>query len=86
MQSCEVEAHLMQKELIIRVDEDIYEELNRVVGPANISQYIESLIRPHITGLDLESAYRQMAEDELREREALEIAEATIGDADNEAR
>ena len=76
----------MQKELTIRVDEDIYEELKRVVGPAHISEYIESLIRPHIAGLDLESAYRQMAEDESREREAWEIAEATIGDAENEAR
>ena len=76
----------MQKELTIKVDEDIYEELGRVVGPDHISEYIESLIRPHIIGLDLESAYRQMAEDEAREREALEIAEATIGDADNEAR
>ena len=76
----------MQKELTIRVDEDVYEELGRVVGQDHISEYIESLIRPHIIGLDLESAYRQMAEDESREREALEIVEATIGDADNEAR
>ena len=76
----------MQKELTITVDEEIYEELNRSVGPEHISQFIESLIRPHIIGVDLESAYRQMAKDESRESEALEWAEATIGDIGNEAR
>jgi predicted CopG family antitoxin len=81
-----LEEHLMQKELTITVEEDIYEELNRVVGPAHISQFIESLIRPHIVRLDLESAYQQMAQDESREREALEWSEATIGDAGNETR
>jgi predicted CopG family antitoxin len=76
----------MQKELTITVDEEVYEELNRSVGPEYISQFIESLIRPHIIGVDLESAYRQMAEDESRESEALEWAEATIGDIGDEAR
>jgi hypothetical protein len=76
----------MQKELTITIEGDIYGGLNRVVGPAHISRFIESLIRPHIVGLDLESAYRQMAKDESREREALEWSEATIGDSDNETR
>jgi predicted CopG family antitoxin len=76
----------MQKELTINVDEEIYEELNRIVGPEHISQFIESLIRPQLIGVDLESAYRQMAEDEARESEALEWAEATIGDVGDEAR
>ena len=76
----------MQKELTITVDEELYEELNRSVGPDRISQFIESLIRPHIIGVDLESAYRQMAEDESHESEALEWAEATIGDIGDEAR
>ena len=76
----------MQKELTITVDEEIYEELNRIVDPEHISQFIESLIRPQIIGVDLELAYHQMAEDEARESEALEWAEATIGDVGNEAR
>ncbi len=76
----------MPKELTITIDEEIYEELNRTVGSEHISQFIESLIRPHIVGVDLESAYRQMAEDESRETEALEWAEATIGDVDDETR
>lgn len=40
----------MQKELTITIDEEVYEELNRSVGPEHISQFIESLIRPHIIG------------------------------------
>ena len=76
----------MQKELTITVDEEIYEELNRSVGSEHISQFIESLIRPHILGVDLESAYCQMAADEFRESEALEWAEAAIGDIGDETR
>lgn len=76
----------MQKELTITLDEEIYEELNRSVGPEHISRFIESLIRPHVIGVDLELAYRQMAEDETRESEALEWAEASIGDSGDEER
>ena len=35
---------------------------------------------PHVIGKDLEMAYRQMAQDEAREAEALAWAEATLGD------
>ncbi|HXG66606.1 MAG TPA: addiction module antitoxin [Blastocatellia bacterium] len=76
----------MPKELTITLDEQVYEELHRVVGQEHISQFIESLVRPHVIGVDLESAYRQMADDEARESEALEWAEATIGDAGDETR
>ena len=72
----------MQKELTINVDERVYDELQRIGGSEDISQFIESLILPQLRGLDLESGYRQMADDETREAEALEWAEATIGDAD----
>lgn len=70
----------MQKKLTITIDEDVYEGLYAVVGPRRISQFIEDLVRPHVTALDLADAYRQMAEDEQREAEALEWAEATVGD------
>ena len=72
----------MQKELTITLDEQVYDELNRVVGQEHISQFIESLVRPHVIGVDLELAYQQMAEDDSRESEALEWAEATIRDDD----
>ncbi|MBE7467540.1 MAG: addiction module antitoxin [Anaerolineae bacterium] len=76
----------MQKKLTITIDEKVYEGLHTVIGPRRISQFIEDLVRPHVMGDDLEAAYRQMAEDEAREAEALEWAEALIGDIADAAR
>lgn len=76
----------MQKKLTITIDEKVYEGLHTVIGPRRISQFIEDLVRPHVMGDDLEAAYRQMAEDEAREAEALEWAEALIGDSADAAR
>lgn len=73
---------VMQKELTINVDERVYDELQRIGGSEDISQFIESLILPRLRALDLDSAYQQMAEDKTREAEALEWAEALIGDGD----
>lgn len=72
----------MQKELTINVDERVYDELQRIGGPEDISQFIESLVLPQLGGADLDSAYQQMATDKTREAEALEWAEAIIGDGD----
>lgn len=76
----------MQKRLTITVDERVYEGLHKVIGRRHISQFIESLVRPHLIGADLEEAYRAMAEDEARETEAFEWAEATLGDVVSDAR
>jgi predicted CopG family antitoxin len=76
----------MQKKLTITLDEDVYAGLHKVVGRRHISQFIEDLVRPHVIAPDLEAAYRVMAEDEERETEALEWAEATIGDIADAAR
>jgi hypothetical protein len=76
----------MQKKLTITVDERVYDGLHTVVGPRRISQFIESLVRPFVVGKDLELAYQQMAQEEAREAEALEWAEATIGDVADETR
>lgn len=76
----------MQKKLTITIDERVYDRLYRVVGPRRISRFIEDLVRPHVIPGELEQAYRQMAEDEEREGEALEWAEATIQDVSDEAR
>jgi predicted CopG family antitoxin len=70
----------MQRKLTITLDAEVYEGLHRSIGRGNISQFIESLVRPHVISEDLETAYRQMAEDEAEEAEALEWAEALIGD------
>ena len=53
-------------------------------GP--VGRFIESLVRLHVVGADLDAAYRQMAREETREAEALEWAEATLGNIADEAR
>ena len=60
--------------------------MHSVVGRRRISGFIESLVRPYVVGQDLEIAYSQMAQEEAREAEALEWAEATVGDVADEAR
>lgn len=76
----------MQKKLTITVDERVYHGLHTIIGRRRISQFIESLVRPHVIGKDLDLAYQQMAQDEAREAEALDWAEATVGDVADEAR
>lgn len=72
----------MQKELTINVDERVYDELQRIGGPEDIGQFIESLVLPRLGDVHLESAYQEMAADTMREADALEWTEATIGDGD----
>jgi predicted CopG family antitoxin len=76
----------MHKKLTITLDDKVYDGLHRVVGRRNISQFIERLVRPHVVGADLDAAYEQMAKDEVREAEALQWSEATLGDVSDEPR
>ena len=76
----------MQRKLTITLDEAVYDGLHKVVGRRKISQFIEALIRPHVTTDDLEAGYRAMAADTVREAEALEWIEATSGDTADAAR
>jgi len=76
----------MHKKLTITVDENVYEGLHRVIGRRRISQFIETLVRPHVVSKDLLDAYREMARDERREVEATEWVEATISDIADETR
>jgi predicted CopG family antitoxin len=66
------------------MDEKVYEAMHRVIGRGSISRFIEDLVRPHVMELDLEAGYREMAKDEEHEKEALEWAEAMIGDVDGQ--
>ena len=76
----------MQKKLTITVHEEVYAGLRKVIGPRKISRFIENLVRPHVVKAKLESAYKQMAEDEAREAQAVEWSEGTVGDVSHEAR
>jgi len=51
----------MQKELTITIEQDVYDALHNVIGSANISNFIEDLVRPYVVADYLENAYRQMA-------------------------
>ena len=72
----------MKKKLTITIDEQVYEGLYVQVGQGKISQFIESLVRPHVLQHDLDVAYKQMTEDEAREAEALAWAEETLLEVD----
>jgi hypothetical protein len=74
------------KKLTIAIDGEVYEGLYRRVGRRRISRFLENLARPHVIGEDLEAAYRSMAADELREREATEWSDSLTGDAADETR
>ena len=76
----------MQKKLTVTIDEKVYEGLRSVIGPRKISRFIENLVRPHVIKKDMYSAYKEMAADQVRESEALEWAEGTIGDSNDEER
>ena len=74
----------MQKKLTVTIDEEVYEGLRTVIGPRKISRFIEDLVRPHVVKKDMYAAYKEMAADHIRESEALEWAEGTIGDLNDE--
>ena len=62
----------------------------RLLKPVHLSGARRALVtilddQPAWEG-DLDAGYREMAQDEARETEALDLAEATIGDVSDEAR
>lgn len=76
----------MQRKLTINLDSRVYDGLQTVIGRGRIGAFIEELVKPHVIGKDLDAAYAEMAKDEAREAEALEWAEATLGDIAYETR
>ena len=74
----------MQKKLTVTIDEEVYEGLWTVIGPRKISRFIEELVRPHVVKKNMYAAYKEMAADKVRESEALEWAEGTVGDLSDE--
>ncbi|TVQ26279.1 MAG: addiction module antitoxin [Spirochaetaceae bacterium] len=74
----------MQKKLTLTIDQEVYNGLQRVVGPRKISRFVEDLVRPHVLEQDLYAGYRDMGADTVREAEALDWAESTFEDAGDE--
>ncbi len=71
----------MRKKLTLTVDERVYKGLHKKIGRGRISQFIEQLVRPHVTTEDLDAAYEVMSKEEKREQEALEWSEGLIATA-----
>ena len=80
------EVLVMQRKLTVTIDEEVYYGLRAVIGPRKISRFIEELVRPHVVKKDMYAAYKEMAADRVRESEALEWAEGTFGDLNDEER
>jgi len=76
----------IQKKLTVTINEEVYAGLRTVIGPQKISRFIEDLVRPHVLKKDMYTAYKKMAADQIRESEAFEWAEATIGDINDDER
>jgi predicted CopG family antitoxin len=76
----------MAKKLTITVDDEVYQGLHSVIGRRRISRFLNDLARPHVMRRDLAEAYRAMAADEEREREAGEWVENLTGDIAHEPR
>lgn len=70
----------MQRKLTITIADDVYRGLHHHVGRGEISRFIEQLVRPHVvTDSSLEAEYREAAQDERAEQQALEWIEADLG-------
>jgi len=76
----------MRQKMTITLDEEIYQGLYRTVGRRKMSQFIESLLRPHVVDTSLDEGYRAMAADHAREAQAQEWCNAIAGDMTDAAR
>jgi predicted CopG family antitoxin len=76
----------MHKRMTITLDEAVYDGLYRTVGKRRMSQFIEDLVRPHVSDATLDAGYQAMAGDSEREAEASEWINALAGDSANETR
>lgn len=74
----------MPKKLTIMIDKEVYEGLCKMIGPREISKFIEELVRTYVVRPNIETAYSAMAKDTEREKEALEWAELIFKDFDQE--
>jgi hypothetical protein len=70
----------MRKKLTITVDAEVYDGLRAVVGPRQISRFLNDLARRHVVRRGLAEGYAAMAADEAREAEAAAWTEVSIAD------
>lgn len=68
----------MYTKLTLNIDENVYYGLRTIIGERKMSRFIESLVRPYVIRTDLETAYKEMAKDSMRENEANAWCESFI--------
>ena len=62
----------MQKRMTVTQDETVYDGLMRAVSWGKVSQFLESLARPHALNVLMDDRYRAMSRDSQHEAEASE--------------
>jgi hypothetical protein len=86
MRKAQERKQIMQKRMTITLDETVYDGLMRIVGRGKVSQFLESLARPHVMDASMDEGYRAMNNDTQREAEAAEWINGLIADSANAAR
>jgi ribosomal protein L12E/L44/L45/RPP1/RPP2 len=73
----------MLKQMTISVEEDVYNALAPLMAQHTLDEYISNLVRTRSAPQSREEAYKAMAADTEREKEAQEWCNACFGPADN---
>lgn len=68
------------EKMTISLEPEVYNGLKQVIGKGNISKFLNDLARPHVVKADQSHGYARMAQEELRESNALEWSEGLIGE------
>lgn len=76
----------MHRKMTITLDEAVYDGLHRMVERRKMSQFIEDVLRYHVTDISLDDGYAAMANDQTREEEAIIWCNALSEDIANAER
>jgi predicted CopG family antitoxin len=72
----------MRRKLTITIADEVYQGLHQQIGRAEISRFIENVVRPYVATTDgLEAEYCAAAEDAAAEREAADWIETNVDEA-----
>jgi hypothetical protein len=74
----------MIRQMTISVEEDVYDALAPLIAQHRLDDYISNLVRSHGGEDSSEEAYKAMAADIEREKEALEWCNASFGPKNND--
>ncbi len=70
----------MGRRITVTIGKAVCGSLHLTVGGRCIGQFLRELVRPQVLSQNLDGSYRDMAADEVREREALAWSQGLMGD------